>query len=133
MELAFATLPMIIRIQRTDTTYDSVDFDDPMSIISYFKKLCQVTLWKSEEEADFLVDSMMTQIMDKETRDDSLEYAAKAISVMILTAKEIHGALQELGRDDDYSTAKTRKIGQFISRVMEGALERLLELRSSPQ
>ena len=65
MELAFATLLMIIRIQRTDTTYDSVDFDDPMSIISYFKKLCQATLWKSEEEADFLVDSMMTQIMDK--------------------------------------------------------------------
>ena len=30
-----------IKIQRTNTTYDSVDFGDPMSIVSYFKKLLE--------------------------------------------------------------------------------------------
>jgi hypothetical protein len=42
---------MIFYIQQTDTTYDSIDFDDPKSTITYFSKLMQSSLGISEEMA----------------------------------------------------------------------------------
>ena len=126
---------MIIRFQRTDITYDSVDFDDPMSIVSYFKKLLQAFSGMPEEDVDLVVNKMMAKIIDKET---------KALSIMKSTADKIHGVFQELGRDDDYSTTKTteatrlarlRKIGKnasLMTGVMAEGIKSLSELAPFP-
>jgi len=133
------TLWRIIRIQRTDTTYDSVDFGDPISTISYFKKLCQAA-GKSEEVVDRTINNSMALIVDKETKDDSIKYpGVKALSIMKSTAEKIHGAYQEL---DDYSTTETAErtkrrriveILKFVIPAMDEALKSLSELDSSPK
>ena len=40
----------LARIQQTDIIYNSVNFDDPISTLSYFTKLCQPFTRNSEEE-----------------------------------------------------------------------------------
>lgn len=49
----------VIYLQRTDISFNSVDFDDPMSIISYFKKLCQSVAVYSEEDVDRVIDNIL--------------------------------------------------------------------------
>jgi hypothetical protein len=98
----------IIFIQRIDTTYDSVDFGDPMSIITYFKQLCKYTLADSQEEVDRVIDGVVLRIYNKEAKDDSIKFpGVKTLAIMRSTAKKIHDAFQELGRDEDHSTVKT--------------------------
>ena len=61
-------LSKTIRIQRTDTTYDSVDFGDPMSNVSYFKKLLEAKGMR-QKDVDLIVNKIMARIIDKETKD----------------------------------------------------------------
>ena len=116
---------MIVYIQRTDTTFDSVDFDDPRSIIYYFIKLFQSRTGVSEEEAHGTIIGLIKRIFDKETNDDSKNSpGVEALLIMTWTAKHIHGAFQELS-PDRHSTMKT---AELVLLTMDFALDRLIEL-----
>ena len=67
-ELLRIILWKTIKIQRTNTTYDSVDFGDPMSIVSYFKKLLEAK-WMRQKDVNLIVNKIMARIIDKETKD----------------------------------------------------------------
>ena len=138
----FSLMSGIILIQHTNSTYDSVDFGDAMSVITYFKKLCQASTGYSEEDIDTAINNLMVRIIDKETRDGSIKYPAiKALSIMKWTADKIHGAFQELGWDGDDFTADTAhnkipKIVKIVSSAMDEAAERLeslADLDSDPE
>ena len=125
----------LIWIQRTNSTYDSVNFRDRTSIITYFKKLCQATSLMSEEGVDLEINNLMARIIYKEMKDGSTRFpGVKALAIMKLTADKIHGAFQELGRDDDHSTAKITKIadvektGRFVTNEMYEGLKSLYSL-----
>ena len=119
-----------IKIQRTNTTYDSVDFGDPMSIVSYFKKLLEAK-WMRQKDVNLIVNKIMARIIDKETKD-----GMKALSIMKSTADKIHGAFQELSWDGDHTTAKatesknttTGRISKFVSNAIKEAVEGLESL-----
>ena len=123
-------LSKTIRIQRTDTTYDSVDFGDPMSNVSYFKKLLEAKGMR-QKDVDLIVNKIMARIIDKETKD-----GMKALSIMKSTADKIHGAFQKLSWDGDHSTANatesknttTGRISRFVSNAIKEAVEGLESL-----
>jgi len=92
----------MILVQQTDATYDSVDFGDPMSIMTYFEKILQVTTGLSEEKVHSYI--LVVRAIYMETKDDSMQIPGlKALSIMKSTADKIHGALQGLGPDEDPS------------------------------
>jgi len=92
----------MILVQQTDATYDSVDFGDPMSIMTYFEKILQVTTGLSEEKVHSYI--LVVRAIYMETKDDSMRIPGlKALSIMKSTADKIHGALQGLGPDEDPS------------------------------
>ena len=118
----------IILIQQTDSTYGSVDFDDPVALISYFSKLCHSFTGESEEVVDRFIYEMMVHIFlkDATSMDDSIKVpGAKALDIMRSAAEMVHGAFLELGRDEDHSTVKTV---HFVLMVMEKATDKLLVL-----
>jgi hypothetical protein len=125
----------IIWIQRIDTTYDSVDFGDPTSTVSYFKKLYQAVSRFSEEDVDRTLNILMARTIDKETKDadGSIKSSeAKALSIMKSTAEKIHGDFQKMGRVENQSLLdilRTLRVKFVISAVIE-AMESLLELVS---
>jgi hypothetical protein len=94
-------LAMIVYMQHTDLTYDSVDFNNPISTLTYFKKLLQIFSawgWGSEGEIDRLFTDMM-QIL-KRTEKGSIEFAeVQAQHIMRSAAEKVHGAFRDLNRD----------------------------------
>jgi hypothetical protein len=97
-----------------------------MSIITYFKKLCQSMTENSEEDVDNAIDSLVLRIYKREAKDDSIKFpGVKTLRIMRSTAKKIHDAFQELGQDEDHSTAKT---GTFVLDAMNEALGSLIDL-----
>ena len=123
-ELTYAHLVKMIYIQQTDTTYDSVDFDDHASTLSYFKKLfLSVSLSSKPEEADEFFSELMLRINKKRTRKDSkIDAEMRAYQIMRLAAEKIHGALRELNQDSIPTTA------QLLMDVMMEALSSLADL-----
>ena len=115
-------LTKVIHIHRTDSTYDSVNFDDPISNLAYFKKLCTSFLQASDEEIDQFLKSFMRQIKMK-TMEDSTESAeAQALHIMRSAAEAIHGAFQEINPDSFIESAT------FVIRVMVDALQHILDM-----
>lgn len=128
-----AAFTSLFWLQRTNSTYDSVDFGDPMSIVVYFKKICQAASGQSEEVVDDAITHLLGRIIDKESKDSSIKFpGVKALSIMKSTAEKIHGAFQELDRGED-STAKTKlatitKTWMVVSRAMDECFRRLRSL-----
>ena len=107
------------RIQQIDITYDSVNFDDPISTLSYFTKLCQVFLPLSEKEINKRLKILMKQIK-KKTKDDSAGVLAQHI--MRSAAERIHGVVREFNQDSVLSTS------WLASLVIQEAMESLFGL-----
>ena len=68
----------LIQIQHVDTTYDTYNFDDPLSILSYFKKLYQSSTARPEEEIDEMFNDLM-EILMRKTKKYSKNYDVEAI------------------------------------------------------
>jgi len=92
-------MAMIIYIQRTDTTYDSVNFDDPISTLSYFKKVYQPFSQTSDEEVDKHFEPMMSYFERTTKRGSELSAEVQAHQIMRSAAEKIHATFQELDRD----------------------------------
>ena len=114
----------MIYVQQTDTTYDSVDFDDLIATLSYFKKLyLSFALSSKPEDAEHFFDGLMLQINNKRTKKDSKVSAEiRAHQIMRLAAEKIHDALRELNHDSIPTT------GQLVMDVMIEALNKLVDL-----
>ena len=105
-----------------DTTYDSVNFDDPISTLSYFKKL-YINFALNSEEAEQIFNDFMMQIIKKKTKRGSTKSVeVRAQDIMRLAAEKIHGAFRELNQDSIVITA------EFVMLVMQEALKSLTEL-----
>ncbi|KAF8814005.1 hypothetical protein BYT27DRAFT_7083022 [Phlegmacium glaucopus] len=118
-ELALGLLASIIYIQQTDITYDSINFEDPISTLSYFKKLYQSFSRASEEEVDQLFKDL-TRLMKREGSSKSAEVEAQQI--MRSAAEKIHIAFRELNQDSISNTAN------FVFLVLKEAVESLIDL-----
>lgn len=113
----------MIYIQQMDITYDSVNFDDPLSTLSYFAKLCQPFTPHSEEEFNQQFKILMMQIIKMGAKDDSIISAEfQALHIMRSTAEKIHSVFRELNRDADASTA------ELVTLVVTEALASLIYL-----
>ena len=103
-------LETMICIRKVDFAYyDSVNFDDPISTILYFKKFyTSIRRTRSTEENGKGFDLFMMRLIRKKTRE-GLEKSAKVEihEIMRSAAKKVHDAFQELNQD---STAKTATI-----------------------
>ena len=117
-ELSLGLLASLIYIQQTDITYDSVDFDDPISTLSYFKKLYQSFSRVSEEEVDQLFKDL-TRLLKIDTSQSA---EAEAQHIMRSAAEKIHVAFRELNQDSIANTAN------YVFFVLKEALESLINL-----
>ena len=116
-EMAADILSRIIYLQRTDFTYDSVNFDDPASTLSYFKNLYQCYTQTSEEEVDRVFNELM-EIYELKTKAGFTNSSeVKAQHIMRSTAEKIHNSFRDLNLDS---------IDVF--QVMEKAVESLVGL-----
>ena len=109
----------MIYVQQADIAYDSVDFDDPISTQSYFKKLFLSYL--NTEEIEKYVNDMVMQISTKKTKEVSEKSVeVQAQHIMRSAAEKVHGAFQELKRDSIITTA------DFVALVMDEAIRSLI-------
>ena len=91
-ELALGLLASIIYIQQTDITYDSINFDDP---ISYFKKLYQSFSRTSAEEVDQLFKDLTQFLKSNEVEEGSkISAEMEAQRIMKSAADKIHIAFR---------------------------------------
>jgi len=112
----------MIFIQQADKTYDSINFNDPKSTLSYFKELYRPFFPDLEKEID--MDKRFNNLMRKlsmKAVDGSMK-SVEIQNIMRMTAEKIHGAFRELKRDSVMDTANV------VFNVMEEALSRLLDL-----
>lgn len=117
-ELALGLLASIIYIQQTDITYDSINFDDPLSTLSYFKKLYQSFSRTSDEEVDQLFKDL-TRLLKTES---SKSAETQAHDIMRSAAEKIHNAFRELNQDSIANTTN------FVFLVLKEAVESLIDL-----
>ena len=115
-------LEMIIFVQRTDFTYDSVNFDDPISNLSYYKKLFQCFKEESVEETDQTFQELMEGYKMKTKEGSTNSAEVQALHIMRSAAEKIHDALRDVNRDSFLITA------QFVFLVMQEAGGSLLDL-----
>jgi hypothetical protein len=93
-----------IYVQHIDATYDSVNFDDPISTLSYFKKIGLPFFNRSEDAVDEMF-KRMTLIFNKRTEKGSKLFPeVQAQQIMRSAAEKVHLAFQELNRDHSYTT-----------------------------
>ena len=104
----------LIYVQHTDISYDSIDFDDPISTLSYFKKIYQIVALEPEEE----IDKAFIFMMEIFTENAQVQ----AQGIMRSAAEKIHGAFRELNRDSYGHTMK------FVVEVIKEADNGLLRL-----
>ena len=88
----------LIQIQHVDTTYDTYNFDDPLSNLSYFKKLYQSSTARPEEEIDEMFNDLM-EILMRKTKKYSKNYDVEALHTMRWAAEKTHDLFQGLNRD----------------------------------
>jgi len=107
-----------------DTSYDSVDFDDPTSTLSYFKKLYQSFVPSVKpEDVDREFNDLMKRFKEMKTKKGSEKsFEIQAHHIMRLAAEKIHGAIQELNQDSIVTTA------EFVMLVWLEAVKSLIEL-----
>jgi hypothetical protein len=118
-EQSFRILVKMIYAQQTDIAYDSVDFDDPASTLSYFTKLYLSFTDNTKEVEEHFKETMMW-IIKKKTKEGSNEVRAQHI--MRLAAEKIHGAFRELKRDKVVTTS------EFVIQVILEAMSSLIDL-----
>jgi len=93
-------LATIIYLQHTDNSYDSVNFDDPVSTLSYFTKLYYSLFSKSsEEDVDRMYNSLMGIFEINTKKGSTKSGGVQAQHIMRKAAEKIHGALQESNLD----------------------------------
>lgn len=104
------------------TAYDSVNFDDPKSTLSYFRSLYLAYMTSEDPEVNQIFNDIMTRItvITNETKNPEIE--AKAQYIMRSAAKKIHGAFQELKRDSIVTNS------EFVFNALQDALMGLLYL-----
>jgi DNA-binding transcriptional ArsR family regulator len=95
-----------IYVQHIDTTYDSVDFDDPISTLSYFKKICIPVYSKSDE----IFEGMMSIFKRRTEMGSKILAEVKAQQIMRSAAEKVHDCFQELNRDSSESYLNTALI-----------------------
>jgi hypothetical protein len=114
-------------IYQTDISYDSVDFDDPISTLSYFKKLFRsyaISRFPSllpEEEVEKLFEDIMHIIKTKTEEGSTRPAEVQAHYIMRSAAEKIHGAFREMYQDSD-SVATYKRTSNFVTLVMIEAM-----------
>ena len=83
----------LVYLHETDITYDSVNFDDPISTASYFTKL----MAGKGEFCEILIDSMGQTVRSKDGSTQSAEVPMHHI--MRSAAEKVHDAFREFNRD----------------------------------
>ena len=118
----------MISVQKADSDYDSVDFEDFTSTLSHFKKLSRPSTTMSEEEIDNHYNEFMAKTIMKQTKKDPEKSAAEVElevqDIFRLAAEKIHGAFRELQPDSIETTA------EFLQLVVQEAWMKLFELLS---
>ena len=109
----------IINIQHADISYDSVNFDDPISTISYFKKIYRPYSHVPDETVDQWF-NIMADTFTKGGPKKSAEVQAQ--NIMRRAAKKVHNAFRELESKSCADTA------DLVFDVMLEADIRLLSL-----
>ena len=97
-DLTRFTLAIIIRIQRMDArTYDSVNFDDPISTLSYYKKIFHIIAQLSDEDIDDHFE-LMTYLFKLRTAEkgSKLFAEAQAHQIMRSAAERVHVYFREI-------------------------------------
>lgn len=117
-EQALSLLASIIAIQQTDTNYDSVNFDDPISTLSYFKKLYQSFSWTSDEEVGQLFEGFIRLLKTHGSKSAEI----KAQEIMRSAAEKIHTAFRDLNQDSISDTSN------LVFTTLNDALESLINL-----
>ena len=113
----------MICIQQTDNTYDSVNFDDPISTLSYFSKLYRPFTTTSEEDLNRFFKGVMMRMSGKKTRDGSTKSAEVQVHDTLRSAAEkIHSAFREFNQDSIAITF------QLVTLVMNETIESILYL-----
>jgi len=108
-------------LQQTDITYDSVNFDDPISTTSYFAKLCLPFFSISEEEINKRLNYHMTKFANKKAKDGSPKsLEVKLHAIMRLAAEKIHGALQEFNQDSTRIAITYKLVMLALGEVNQG-------------
>jgi hypothetical protein len=128
-------LDRIIFIQQTDSTYDSVDFDDHISTLSYFKKLYRSFLSHSEEEVDEMLNGMTLYFKEHGSK---ISAEVQAHHIMRSAAEKIHGAFRGLKRDmyaytiaDDIVTGAIQEVLEKFRDLLGDCNDKLEEDNSS--
>jgi viroplasmin and RNaseH domain-containing protein len=113
-----------IYIQQMDISYDSVDFDDPISTLSYFKKLYRSCTFLSEEEVERRWKSIMLFIKMKTEEGSTKSAEVQLHHIMRSAAEKIHGALNQ----DSDSVATPKQTSEFVTLVMTEAIHNIIGL-----
>ena len=92
-------LTKMIYIQHIDTTYDSVNFDDPVSTLSYYKKLNPFCNYISDEDLDKFFEKSLFYLRKPTAMEKALAH-----QVMRSTAEKVHVAFRELDRGSHWKT-----------------------------
>ena len=86
--------------QHIDSTYDSVNFDDPISTLSYYKRLRRVAHQNnfegSSEQLDQRFDNIILILTEKGSK---ISAETQAHSIMRSAAEKIHNAFRTLNRN----------------------------------
>jgi len=117
----------LIYILKTDATYDSVNFDDPISTRSYFVKFClDVTHTVSEEEElNQTFKNLMSRIIMK-TKDGSKQSAEGPIHLIMRSSSEkIHDIIREFNSRCQDSKSDCHGWGEVLIAVGHANLEAL--------
>ena len=126
-------LAAIIHVQHVDTTYNSVNFDDPISTLSYFKKIYRASGYSRDSDEVFNenFDNMMYFInLEIATERFSIISAeVEAHQIMRSAAERVHVTFRELKRDrhGDGATSVLRMIWEAQESFSKLALECIVE------
>jgi hypothetical protein len=115
-------LAKIAYIQHTDiTTYDSVDFDDPIFTLTYFKKLYIIISSTSEKEVEKMFTRFMLAFKETTEKGSKISAEVQAQHIMRSAAEKVHGALRDLKPNPD-------SLGTSVSDLTDVILDAMLDL-----
>ena len=118
-------LARIAHIYHMDTTYDSVNFDDPISTLSYFKEIYQSYSQGSKEEVDRTFTKLMGVFKMRTEKGSGTSAEFQAHYIMRSAAEKIHVTFRELNRDTYSATVLS------VMCVMQEAMDSLAQLLQS--
>ena len=114
--------------QQMDITYDSVNFDDPISTISYFTKLYRPFSTYSEEEANKDFKYFMMKVTNKKTKNGSPKFAeVKMHDIMRSAAEKVHGVLREFNQDSTRIAITYELVILALAEAMQSLTDLMLD------